>query len=116
MVVPPRTSLSSSSTGALPELDHALVPGILDVFMQCVQDDDSFVFLNAVQGLAAMVDWLGRDILQRLLDIYFRGADSGGEMTKAELDKRLKIAEALNHVIRRCGDALNLYGESDLTA
>lgn len=107
MVVPPRTSAVTH-----PELDRALIPGILDVFMQCVQDDDSFVFLNAVQGLAAMVDRLGRDILQRLLGIYFRGAETGGEMGKAELDKRLRIAEALGHVIRRCGDALNLYGES----
>jgi Required for nuclear transport of RNA pol II C-terminus 1 len=92
-------------------LDQSLVPAILDIFMQSVQDDDSFVFLNAVQGLAAMVHRLGRDILYRLVDIYTRGAeDPSFGVQQNDLDKRLRIGEALEQVIRRCGDALSIYG------
>ncbi|KAG8750550.1 hypothetical protein FRC12_012833 [Ceratobasidium sp. 428] len=107
LVVPPG-ALKSIST-APPELDPALVPGILDVFLQSVQEEDSFVFLNAVQGLSAMVDRLGKEILQSLLRIYAGGIGAGRQMERAELDKRVRVGEALVQVVRRCGSALGLY-------
>lgn len=122
LVVPPRTagksSLSSTSAADFdhPEVDPALIPAILDVFMQSVQDDDSFVFLNAVQGLSAMVDRLGRNILIRLMNVYAGERDSeslvqqASSISKTELDKRLRVGEALEQVVRRCGDALPAYG------
>ncbi|KDQ15352.1 hypothetical protein BOTBODRAFT_624950 [Botryobasidium botryosum FD-172 SS1] len=106
LIVPP----TSRAGKAAPEpIEPALVPAILDVFMQAVQDDDSFIFLNAVQGLSAMVDRLGKDILKGLVDVYSRGIDgTGADMPKHELDKRLRIGEALGQVARRYGDALAL--------
>ncbi|QRV87573.1 Required for nuclear transport of RNA pol II C-terminus 1 [Ceratobasidium sp. AG-Ba] len=108
LVVPPKSSKGATAE-PLPELDPALVPGILDVFLQSVQEEDSFVFLNAVQGLSAMVDRLGREILQNLLRIYATGIQPGRPMERAELDKRIRVGEALVQVVRRCGDALGLY-------
>lgn len=118
LIVPPRpsaTMLAMKPSGSLSpaqhDVDSALIPAILDVFMQSVQDDDSFVFLNAVQGLSAMVDRLGRNILARLMDAY-AGGDGlmRGSMSRTELDKRLRVGEALGQVVRRCGDALPAYG------
>lgn len=108
LIVPPKPSERQV------ELDPALVPGILSVFLQSVQEDDSYIFLNAVQGLVAMVDVLGQEILKGLVDVYAGGLLDGSEvgtMSKADLDRRLRVGEALNQSIRKCGDALGIYGE-----
>lgn len=117
---------------------RALHPAILSIFLQAIQEDDSYVFLNAVQGLAALVHAPGpnsrsnpgNEVLKALLDAYARGAeDIADEETESdkkpkdgekgrtkgkrmsEVDTRLRIGEALAIVVRRCGDALMLCGE-----
>lgn len=121
---------------------RALHPAVLSIFLQAIQEDDSYVFLNAVQGLAALVHapgpgpnskyGTGYEVLKALLDAYARGAEDladdqsesdrkpkGGEISEAkgkgrsisQIDTRLRIGEALAVVVRRCGDALGVYGE-----
>ncbi|KAG8987769.1 hypothetical protein FRB90_003165, partial [Tulasnella sp. 427] len=93
-------------------LDPALIPAILSIFLQSVQEDDSYIFLNAVQGLVVMVDRLGRDIMKGLMEVYAGGLLDGrpnSGMSKAELDKRVRAGEALNQSIVKCGSALGLY-------
>ncbi|KAJ8086577.1 hypothetical protein PM082_005400 [Marasmius tenuissimus] len=93
-------------------LDPALVPAIRDIFMQSVQDNDSYIFLNAVQGLAALVDRFGESVLRHMLDAYGKGLDgpSGGTLSRQDVDTRLRLGEAVGAVIRRCGTALGPYG------
>ncbi|KAG1892493.1 hypothetical protein F4604DRAFT_1699742 [Suillus subluteus] len=118
---------------------RALHPAILSIFLQAIQEDDSYVFLNAVQGLAALVhapgpisrSGAGNEVLKALLDAYARGAKDladdeaesdkkpkNGEKGKAkgkrmsEVDTRLRIGEALAVVVRRCGDTLGLYADT----
>lgn len=118
---------------------RALHPAILSIFLQAIQEDDSYVFLNAVQGLAALVHAPGpnsrsnpgNEVLKSLLDAYARGAEDiadeetesdkkpkDGEKGRAkgkrmsEVDTRLRIGEALAIVVRRCGDALVLYADT----
>lgn len=95
-----------------PSLDRALIPGILSIFLQSLQDNDSYIYLNAVQGLAAMVDGFGKDVLKGLVDLYSEGSEGVGStaLTKEDLDTRTKIGEALGQIIRRCGQALPKYG------
>lgn len=96
-----------------PSLDPALMPAILSIFLQSVQDDDSYLFLNAVQGLAAMVDTFGKDVLKALVKAYSEGLDGLGatSMTQQDVDTRVRIGEALGQVIRKCGDTLGIYGK-----
>ncbi|KAH9918173.1 uncharacterized protein BXZ73DRAFT_92241 [Epithele typhae] len=96
---------------AAPALDRALVPGILDVFLQGAQDDDSYMFLNAVQGLAAMVDGFGPDVLRALVRAHAGGLDAlaASALTRQDVDVRTRVGEALGQVVRRCGDALPAY-------
>ena len=76
------------------------------------------MFLNAVQGLVVMVDGYGKDVLPRIVEVYLSGTGFGpwggrGDattMSREELDVRLRVGEALNTVVKRCGDALGLYG------
>ncbi len=108
-------SAGRTPTGDLdePELDRALIPGILSIFMQSIQDDDSYMFLNAVQGLSAMVDGYGKDVLRGLVKTYMDGVDGlgAGTMSQHDVDMRTRVGEALGQVIRRCGEALPSYGE-----
>ncbi|KAG0263286.1 hypothetical protein BG011_009015 [Mortierella polycephala] len=80
------------------ELNHAL-----DIFVQHVQEPDSFIYLNAVKGLAALTDAHGPEILRKLMKIY---ANENGRQT---LDTRLRIGEALVQTVQRCGEALGGY-------
>lgn len=107
-----RQLVSSRPRTSTPTTDAALVPAIMSIFMQSVQDDDSYIFLNAVQGLSAMVDAFGKDVLGNLLETYTRhlSASSVGTLSKQEVDAKVRVGEALGQVIRRCGDALSLYG------
>ncbi|KAG0274231.1 hypothetical protein BGZ95_009988 [Linnemannia exigua] len=80
------------------ELDHAL-----DIFVQHVQEPDSFIYLNAVKGLAALTDAHGPEILKKLMKIY---SNESGRQT---LETRLRVGEALVQTVQRCGAALGGY-------
>ncbi|KAG8819060.1 hypothetical protein FRC18_012206 [Serendipita sp. 400] len=105
----------SSSSSSAEVIDSALVPAILDIFVNSVQNEDSFLFLNAVQGLVATAQRFGRDVFKRLIEIYSTpervGATSsiGGGMSKQELDVKLRVGEALGEIVGRCGQALGGY-------
>jgi len=90
-----------------PEVDEALLPAILDIFVQAIQDEESYLYLNAVQGLAAMAVSGGSQVLRALVGKYV-GADEriGRDVAQAEVDRRLRIGEALLRVIQRCGSRL----------
>jgi len=95
------------------EVVNALEPAIRDLFLQAVQDDDSYIFLNAVQGLAALADSFGSEALGGLVGIYAGGLQGvgAGALTQQDVDMRLRIGEALGQVIRRCGETLPHYAD-----
>lgn len=115
----PRTSPSKPTELDPPQIERALVPAILSIFLQSVQDDDSYIYLNGLQGLAAMVDVFGKEVLRGLVNTYREGLDGGlggSDMKKDEVDVKLRIAEAIEQVIRRCGETLPAYGEFFMSA
>ncbi|KAG0208180.1 hypothetical protein BGX33_006408 [Mortierella sp. NVP41] len=89
---------ATGGDGAERELDHAL-----DIFVQHVQEPDSFIYLNAVKGLAALTDAHGPEILKKLMKIY---SNENGRQT---LETRLRVGEALVQTVQRCGSALGGY-------
>lgn len=105
--------LVSPDSSESARLDPALVPAIQEIFLQSIQDDDSYIFLNAVQGLAALVDNFDRSILKRLVQLYTKHLDGleAGNMTQHDVDTRIRLGEALSLVIRRCGEALGATGK-----
>ncbi|KAI8973433.1 hypothetical protein BDF20DRAFT_651428 [Mycotypha africana] len=80
-------------------LDH-----LLDIFTRLVQDEDSYIYLNAVKGLSAMTDAYGNEIIKKLGEVYTN--------KQQKLDNRLRIGEALLQTIQRCGDALGKYAHT----
>ncbi|KIR33658.1 hypothetical protein I352_03735 [Cryptococcus deuterogattii MMRL2647] len=95
-----------------PHYDIALTPVILNTFMSSIEDDDSFVYLCAVKGLSGMVDALGSEVFEKLMDSYAGMAKELRRLNDAdEVDKMLRLAEAVDQVIERTGDALGLYAD-----
>ncbi|SPO21542.1 uncharacterized protein UTRI_01028_B [Ustilago trichophora] len=98
----------SNSTSNITQVDPALTPAILDIFLHAVQDEESYLYLNAVQGLSALASSGGSQAISRLVGIYI-GRDDGlasQTLPAGEVEKRLRIGEALLQVIQRCGDAM----------
>ncbi|KAH9166708.1 hypothetical protein EDB89DRAFT_2001872 [Lactarius sanguifluus] len=95
------------------EVVRALEPAIRDVFLQAVQDDDSYIFLNAVQGLATLADSFGSEALGGLVGVYAGGLQGvgAGALTQQDVDMRLRVGEALGQVIRGCGETLPRYAD-----
>ncbi|KAI7865081.1 hypothetical protein BDF14DRAFT_1875694 [Spinellus fusiger] len=89
-----RDPLVSSGSG----LDN-----VLDIFVRLLQDEDSFIYLNAVKGLSALTDIHGNSIIIKLGIFYSNDEE--------KLENRLRIGEALLQTVQRCGDALSKYGK-----
>ncbi|KAK4690688.1 hypothetical protein P7C70_g9515, partial [Phenoliferia sp. Uapishka_3] len=105
-----------STKSSLLSTDPALIPAVLDIFVQAVEDDDSFLYLNAIQGLGALVDSYGRRVVGRLVEVYLGGRGEvrsvgKGEAGRREMDKRLRVGEAMIGVVQRAGEALALFVE-----
>jgi hypothetical protein len=109
-LVTTRPSLSNSKSEPP---SRALMPAILSIFRQSLQDEDSYIFLNAVQGLSAMVETYGKEVLTGILADYTEGLRGLGAtgMTRTQVDVRVRTGEALGQVVRRCGSALGNYCE-----
>ncbi|UTT93579.1 hypothetical protein NDA17_001179 [Ustilago hordei] len=93
------------------ELDPALMPAILDIFLHAVQDEESYLYLNAVQGLGALAVSGGGQTIARLVGIYIDRDDrllSQG-MPAGGVEKRLRVGEALLQVVQRCGEAMSVH-------
>ncbi|KAH9017024.1 hypothetical protein EDB84DRAFT_1629366 [Lactarius hengduanensis] len=106
--------LVTTRAGTAPhEVVCALEPAIRDVFLQAVQDDESYIFLNAVQGLATLADSFGSEALGGLVGVYAGGLQGvgAGALTQQDVDMRLRVGEALGQVIRRCGETLPRYAD-----
>ncbi|ORX90611.1 ARM repeat-containing protein [Basidiobolus meristosporus CBS 931.73] len=87
-----------------PELDR-----VLDIFVSMVQNEDSFIYLNAIKGLSAMTDIHGKKILTKLLDIY-------EDKVNQPMDNRLRVGEALLQTVERAGEVLGKFADILLTS
>ncbi|GAA5993985.1 hypothetical protein JCM5350_008016 [Sporobolomyces pararoseus] len=115
---------TNSSSVELLKTDPALLPGILSIFLNSLtSEEDSFLYLNSIQGLSTLVDVFGKQVINGLLEAYTgsrtTGSGRGGEIREVgkgekgqkELDKRLRIGEALIQVVQRSGQALSTLQE-----
>lgn len=73
-----------------------------------ITDLPSYIYLNAIKGLSTMSDVYGRRIIEKLVWIY--RLSEGNTDNTVQLDKRLRVGEALLQTIQRCGETLGRYG------
>ncbi|KAJ2746891.1 hypothetical protein GGI20_000970 [Coemansia sp. BCRC 34301] len=76
---------------------------VIAVFTEMARNPDSYIYLNAIRGLAAMADSLGSRFVPLLAQMY---TDQG-----VPLEDRLRVGEALQMTVSRAGPTLAQYAE-----
>ncbi|KAH6570568.1 hypothetical protein BASA62_004296 [Batrachochytrium salamandrivorans] len=69
---------------------------VITIFLDMVEDPDSFIYLNAIKGLSALTDKHASETLARISQRYT-------DKTGIDMDYRLRIGEVLMQTIQRCG-------------
>ncbi|XP_034378226.1 transport and Golgi organization protein 6 homolog [Arvicanthis niloticus] len=78
---------------------------LLQIFLENLDHEDSFVYLSAIQGVALLSDVYPEEILFDLLAKYDSGKD------KHNPETRMKVGEVLMRVVRALGDMVSKYRE-----
>ncbi|XP_038169225.1 transport and Golgi organization protein 6 homolog isoform X2 [Arvicola amphibius] len=78
---------------------------LLQIFLENLEHEDTFVYLSAIQGVALLSDVYPEEILVDLLARY----DSGKE--KHTPETRMKVGEVLMRIVRALGDMVSKYRE-----
>ncbi|XP_057691882.1 transport and Golgi organization protein 6 homolog isoform X2 [Corythoichthys intestinalis] len=77
---------------------------VLILFLENLEHEDSFVYLSAIQGLAALADAYPARILERLLENFQHGPLLSKSKKDHNLEFRLKMGEVLMRASRAMGD------------
>ncbi|XP_055011153.1 transport and Golgi organization protein 6 homolog [Boleophthalmus pectinirostris] len=77
---------------------------ILVLFLENLEHEDSFVYLSAIQGLAALADFFPQRILERLLQDFQAGPSLSTSNKHRSLETRLKVGEVLMRATRAMGE------------
>ncbi|XP_051025039.1 transport and Golgi organization protein 6 homolog [Acomys russatus] len=78
---------------------------LLQIFLENLEHEDTFVYLSAIQGVALLSDVCPEEILVDLLTKYDSGKD------KHTPETRMKVGEVLMRVVRALGDMVSKYRE-----
>ncbi|XP_021488179.1 hyaluronan synthase 3 isoform X3 [Meriones unguiculatus] len=78
---------------------------LLQIFLENLEHEDTFVYLSAIQGVALLSDAYPEEILVDLLARYDSGKD------KHTPETRMKVGEVLMRVVRALGDMVSKYRE-----
>ncbi|XP_060933350.1 transport and Golgi organization protein 6 homolog [Limanda limanda] len=77
---------------------------VLVLFLENLEHEDSFIYLSAIQGLAALADSFPERILERLLEDFQRGPSLPMSDRERSLETRLKVGEVLMRASRAMGE------------
>lgn len=79
----------------------ALLPSIFDLLMRAVEDEESYLYMNAIQALKEVI-LCGQPYLSQVTLAY---ADSPAALpfARQEVDKRLRLGEALLNAVQALG-------------
>ncbi|KAK7891995.1 hypothetical protein WMY93_023958 [Mugilogobius chulae] len=77
---------------------------VLALFLENLEHEDSFVYLSAIQGLAALADFFPQRILERLLQNFQGGPSLPTANQNRSLETRLKLGEVLMRASRAMGE------------
>nr|XP_057931280.1 transport and Golgi organization protein 6 homolog [Doryrhamphus excisus]XP_057931281.1 transport and Golgi organization protein 6 homolog [Doryrhamphus excisus]XP_057931282.1 transport and Golgi organization protein 6 homolog [Doryrhamphus excisus] len=86
-----------------PETLHDLEK-VLILFLENLENEDSFIYLSAIQGLASLADSYPEKILERLLRDFQHGPSHSTSNMEHSLEFRLKMGEVLMRASRAMGD------------
>lgn len=76
---------------------------ILTIFQTQLSDEDTYIYLSAIDGLTALGDVYPKEIIPILTSQFLQGHQT--------VEVRLKISESLLKIAQRCGETLPLHGK-----
>uniref|UniRef100_A0A4W6C1I8 Transport and golgi organization 6 homolog (Drosophila) n=1 Tax=Lates calcarifer TaxID=8187 RepID=A0A4W6C1I8_LATCA len=85
---------------------------VLTLFLENLEHEDSFIYLSAIQGLAALADSYPERILGRLLQDFQHGPSLPTSNKEHSLETRLKVGEVLMRASRAMGELAPHLGRS----
>lgn len=102
------------------DIDTAVLERLMNTYASMTVDADSYVYLAAVQGLAALADALPDWCIPRLVGLFVASPSVGAngvpspaiatrEPARLSLSQRMKIGEAVVLSARRCGEVMPKY-------
>ncbi|XP_072242834.1 transport and Golgi organization protein 6 homolog [Leuresthes tenuis] len=77
---------------------------VLPLFLENLEHEDPFVYLSAIQGLAALADSYPDRILEKLLKDFQSGPSLPSSNKERSLETRLKVGEVLMRASRALGE------------
>ncbi|KAM9375964.1 transport and Golgi organization protein 6 homolog [Pholidichthys leucotaenia] len=77
---------------------------VLKLFLENLEHEDSFIYLSAIGGLAALADSFPDRILERLLKDFQHGPSLPSSNKEHSLETRLKVGEVLMRASRAMGE------------
>ncbi|KAM7396145.1 hypothetical protein PAMP_019212 [Pampus punctatissimus] len=83
---------------------------VLILFLENLEHEDSFIYLSAIQGLAALADSYPERILERLLKDFQHGPSLPTSDKDHSLETRLKMGEVLMRASRAMGELAPYLG------
>eukprot|EP00833_Pecoramyces_ruminatium_P006170 jgi/Orpsp1_1/1180202/evm.model.c7180000072496.3 len=87
------------------EVANENLDDIIKIFLNQIEDQDSFIYLNAVKGLSALTDTHPFKVIPEILKIY----KCSTKDNQNQMDYRLRLGEALLQTIQRAGDTFGKY-------
>ncbi|KAF7647712.1 hypothetical protein LDENG_00168050 [Lucifuga dentata] len=79
---------------------------VFTLFLENLEDKDSFIYLSAIQGLAVLADSYPERILERLLEVFQHSVSLSTSDSDRPLESRLKVGEVLMRASRAMGELL----------
>jgi hypothetical protein len=79
---------------------------ILEIFKAQLRDEDSYIYLAAIQGLEALSDIFPEQTIPVLCRNF--------QEISFPLETRIKIGESIVNIVRRCGTAVSKWGSFNL--
>ncbi|XP_030281908.1 transport and Golgi organization protein 6 homolog [Sparus aurata] len=83
---------------------------VLQLFLENLEHEDSFVYLSAIQGLATLADSYPEKILEKLLKEFQHGPSLPKSNKEHSLEARLKVGEVLMRTSRAMGELAPHFG------
>jgi hypothetical protein len=72
---------------------------VLNIFLDMIEDSDSFIYLNAVKGVSSMVDAFPDESILKVTNRY--------KSSSFNIEGRTRIGEVLLRIIQRCGETFS---------
>jgi hypothetical protein len=76
---------------------------IITIYLDLIQDEDSFIYLNAIKGCSALAESYPVQTIDRMVTRY--------KDKSFEIDNRLRMGESILQIIQRAGDAFPVLAE-----